>query len=256
MVVMRAANGRDSSAIIRVEIPATHLLRRDLTVGPLSGGTLRGTIRDAASNTPMAGVQVTIDGSGRSTTTDQDGAFRLTNLPLGTRVLAARKLGFVPADQPVDLFSDGSPDVTLSLQSLHSMLDTVRTVGKRVYSLGHDGFMQRKTRGKGGYFFSQEQLDSMNLFDVTDVMRRVPFTHVERTGFEKTIQMPGLFGGHCQPTLFLNGARFSYMTATDLDMIARPSDLLGVEVYTTSALAPPQFVDPFSQCGSVVVWTK
>jgi hypothetical protein len=218
-------------------------------------GRLTGIIRARESGRPVAGAQVTVDGTGLTSVTGDDGVFRLSSLPLGTQVISARKVGFMPSDRPIDILADGSGRAEVSLDRLRAVLDTVKTVARRVYSLSFEGFAERRLRGSG-YFFGAERIDSLQPFDITDVLWRVPTMRVDRLRFSKFISMPGPFGGRCRPSLFLNGSRLAFMTPRDLDQMARPADVLGVEVYIMPALAPPQFADPLAKCGSIIVWTK
>jgi hypothetical protein len=42
----------------------------------------------------------------------------------------------------------------------------------------------------------------------------------------------------------------------EIDDVAIPDDIEGIEVYTKPGLAPAQFTNNMSGCGSIVVWTR
>ena len=60
--------------------------------------TIRGIVRDAASGAPLSDVTVTLSGqSGVGTTTDNEGRFILTNVPVGRHNVQASFVGYEPA---------------------------------------------------------------------------------------------------------------------------------------------------------------
>lgn len=60
------------------------------------GGRIEGTITAAGTRQPLAGVQVEIEGSPRSTLSDAQGRYRLDAVPAGPVVVLARRLGREP----------------------------------------------------------------------------------------------------------------------------------------------------------------
>lgn len=63
------------------------------------GGTIRGRITHEGSNQPLAGVQVSF--GSRSTQSQQDGQYVLTEVPAGRDSLRARLIGYAPAARAV-----------------------------------------------------------------------------------------------------------------------------------------------------------
>ena len=47
-----------------------------------------------------------------------------------------------------------------------------------------------------------------------------------------------------------------HFSVGDLDSMIQPESVAGVEVYNSATETPAQFMDPFSQCGSMLVWTR
>lgn len=64
-----------------------------------SGQTIKGTVVDKATKLPMLGVTIRLSSSPAvtATTTDQNGVFRLTGVPLGRQVLQASAVGYQQA---------------------------------------------------------------------------------------------------------------------------------------------------------------
>jgi TonB-dependent starch-binding outer membrane protein SusC len=57
-------------------------------------GTINGRVVDGATMQPLAGANITIEGTQRGTITRADGGFILTDVPAGTRPLRASRIGY------------------------------------------------------------------------------------------------------------------------------------------------------------------
>ena len=75
--------------------------------------TVKGSVKDAASQEPLPDVLVTIEGTEISTTTDATGAFIFDAvLPLGEQVLRLTKLGYLPNRYPIVINEGETVDIT------------------------------------------------------------------------------------------------------------------------------------------------
>src|SRR5690606_27717382 len=57
-------------------------------------GKITGIVTDAATGQPLAGVQVSVEGTGRSVLTQENGRYFLINIPPGTHTVVAQILGY------------------------------------------------------------------------------------------------------------------------------------------------------------------
>jgi TonB-linked SusC/RagA family outer membrane protein len=91
----------------------------------LSAQSLSGRVTDAASN-PVAGVTVAVEGTQLTTTTRDDGSYRLAQVPSGPRIVTARRLGYAPTQRSVTV---GATNVTVdfTLTAVATSLDAVVT---------------------------------------------------------------------------------------------------------------------------------
>ncbi|HEX5727457.1 MAG TPA: carboxypeptidase regulatory-like domain-containing protein, partial [Longimicrobiaceae bacterium] len=78
---------------------------------PAQAGEVAGTVVDAASQRPIAGAQVSVQGQQRQTLTDAAGRFRLTGVQGAQVTLQAQRVGFARAVRTVAV---GQTDVTLA----------------------------------------------------------------------------------------------------------------------------------------------
>lgn len=135
------------------------------------------------------------------------------------------------------------------------VIDTVKVRANAIArtALGRTltAFGERRRQGLGR-FFGPADLEAMRLFRVTDVLRTVPGVWFELSGgADFVIRMHG-FSSRCVPTLFVDRMRMPGTGA--LDSFLPPDFVAAVEVYR-AGVAPAEFQDIFSGCGSIVVWT-
>ncbi|MDQ6871024.1 MAG: SusC/RagA family TonB-linked outer membrane protein [Gemmatimonadota bacterium] len=71
-------------------------------------GTIRGRITDAATGTPLEGVQVSVDGTRLGAQTGPDGTYTIAGVPSGPRLVSARRVGYGPQRLGVTV-SDAGP---------------------------------------------------------------------------------------------------------------------------------------------------
>lgn len=279
-VAIIAASGADSSGVLMIDVPPRTAVHRNLYVGQVEHVTpaladstlpdslrvpmeafrrgparIHGVVRDAEHHVPLPGVRLTIVGTGMSTTTDDQGAFSLRQLPLGTQALSARKVGYFPLEQPVDVFADDDAPIDLALPTLGSVMDTVRITASRVITTDANGFYRRQKTGFGRYF-DADQISNIKPFRVSDLLWRAPGVRVTTSGGDRNVLVRAPLGGYCTPSLYLDGFPMHGMGIDDLDMLVPPDRVQGIEIYNSPTNAPAEFISPFAQCGAIVVWTQ
>jgi hypothetical protein len=250
-VTVTARHEGDSTHALEFALQPGDLRRRDLFVTTVGRGRLAGRIVGAGSGDGLGGAQVRIAG-GASTTSDASGKWELDGVPLGTRMLEVRAIGYYPERRPVDVVAEGQA-VEVALATFEAVLDAVRVTADRVGELDLEAFAQRK-RGSGmGRFFRADQLMLGNPNTASDLLRTMP-------GFvgDGTLRMRGVFefGGTCMPDVYIDGHLMRGIDSRDLDDFVAPRDIAGIEVYGSGSPKPPQFDSGMSGCGSLVIWQK
>lgn len=90
--------------------------------------TVQGTVRDAATGSPLADVRVMIGGTQLQSTTDVRGVYRIAGVPAGSVTLQVRRIGYRSADIPLTLAAgqtvESNPQLTGSAITLDEVVVT------------------------------------------------------------------------------------------------------------------------------------
>ncbi len=226
-VAAHATIAGSSSGIIDVRVPPGGVRHRDFLIPPqgavlavvdTSGGASTDTLQRGHARLtvnvrgkdgrPLPGSRLTIERSGVTGTTDDDGRLTLTGLPAGTRTLEVRHIGYSPVYAVVDLTSDRTASTTVTLDKVAEVLSEVK-----VYGVGSSasrrlaGFRQRMHAGFG-HFITRADIERRAPLRFTDLLRGVPGVVVERSGsFDYTVA-PSNPGSICAAAVvYLDGHR-------------------------------------------------
>ena len=274
---LSARRGADTTDFIEVPLSPEGFVRADLYLGPsrtsvaidsahraegvaavhrpLPSGDARlsGTVHAVSGGQPLQGALVSIT-AGPQTRANERGEWLLTDLPVGTRMLEVRAVGYYPERRQVNIVA-GAPPVRLALSTLRAVLDTVRIVAARVRGRDLRGFIERSRSGAGRYL-DEAEIARRNPLVASDLFRMMPGLRVERTTHgEISLTMRGIFSDSCVPAFYIDGHHFRNLNGDDIDTWVQPKEIAGIEVYTGPG-RPPQFHEAMSDCGSIVIWTK
>src|SRR2546423_535131 len=89
------------------------------------GSIIRGHIRDAESGTPLAGVQVRVDGTTIGALSGADGSYTIVGAPPGSRFVSARRVGYAPMRAAVTVGASTSSTQDFSLHKVATTLNEV-----------------------------------------------------------------------------------------------------------------------------------
>ncbi|HWC72600.1 MAG TPA: carboxypeptidase-like regulatory domain-containing protein, partial [Gemmatimonadales bacterium] len=88
-------------------------------------GEVTGRVTDKASGQPLAGAQVSIVSTTIRGLTNQDGRYRLVNVPAGAQTVRVAFIGYGTATQPVTVSAGGSASVDFAIAQVPVGLDAV-----------------------------------------------------------------------------------------------------------------------------------
>ncbi|MHB1864008.1 MAG: TonB family protein [Gemmatimonadaceae bacterium] len=220
--------------------------------GSASVGIIRGTVRDSAGH-PVVGADVAV-GPEIRTRTDSSGVFELRNVPVGSRVLLVRRVGYAPLTSFWDV-GDSPLVLDLRVHAFPTVLPAVHVTARAAqpYDARLAGFNARRAE-KLGYYITQADIAKGNTFRMTDALLRIPGVRV--------ITMPGelgtsvtLPGSRCPPLVIVDGFPAA-LGRFDLNMIDL-STVEGVEVYPYGSAVPAELMGPFGMegCGVIAIWS-
>jgi hypothetical protein len=137
--------------------------------------------------------------------------------------------------------------VEVQLEEIASDMDPVLVQG----TMRHlREFYEHKATNNFGKFFEQKDIERLARSYVSEVFRSVPGATLQAS---ERIGNRVLLRG-CKPMVWLDGMR---AVGADVDELARPSDLAGMEVYPSWAGLPIQYQDRDNKmCGVIVLWTR
>jgi hypothetical protein len=186
---------------------------------------------------------------------DREGAFRLSQLPVGTQSFDIRAIGYTVARRSLELQSNTSTTATWTLDRRAAQLPTVTVLGGS--RLERNGFIARARQGHG-YFLTEAKIASMSGAMAMDVIERAPglLPSYRNLGgrMVRVVTVRSSGRNRCIPTLFVDGGLWIEGWEQFGNFLMK-ADVAGVEVYSSTMTIPPQF-DRHNGCGSVVVWTR
>lgn len=285
LMQLRVARSADTSGVVAADLSGRQVVRRDLYIGVGNRVTLpaspnlkvadapnepettwrgparvSGRVLDIAGR-PVAGARVHLVGSEpMAVTSDDSGRYELANVPSGSQTLSARAPRYVPSRVTVHILTGRAPNVTdVHLTSLKTYLDTIRVTASRVYTNDINGFEGRRRAGQGHYI-DRAQIDRRQPTQPSDLLQMIPRVEVLPSaaglfGRVVAFRRPMSFDGYCRPDLYIDGVLFR-SGDMEIDEAIMPDMIEGIEVYTKPGLAPVQFTNNMSGCGSIVVWRR
>jgi len=217
-------------------------------------GVITGTVTDS-SGVPVLGAEVAVNGSAGHVFSDERGAFRISGVPLGARVLSARRLGFAPFQVGVQVSDVSEARVAIRMKLLAAALPPVVIRASRMSYTGRlAGYYERLEKKSSGYFITREQIDQENPGRLGQLLQHVPgISSVRGRAGITGIRMRGR---RCWPLVWIDGTPMP-AGEVDLDSFA-PSTIQGIELYLGSTTAPLRYIynRDLSSCGTLLIWSR
>jgi hypothetical protein len=182
-----------------------------------------------------------------------NGEYTLDSLPSGTQAVVVRRLGYGVTEQAVELSPNALARADVKMLDYVPTLAKVTVEAAKNRGLERVGYLDRKTMGMG-YFMDGEKINH-NALTFSDVMRIAPGLKVSPAGDGRTYVIQDSRSVNGCVNFYLDGTPWTTVTPGDIDDVARPNEIVAVEIYHGSE-TPPQFSPPGQgSCASVVIWT-
>jgi hypothetical protein len=210
--------------------------------------TLEGIVVDD-SKAPVPDAQLSLKPFGqitRSARSGNDGRFSFDAVPLGEGSITVKRLGYKARTLPIAV-TGANPSLEVAVEEVASDLDpvVVDASGGRMAE-----FQNHRQTSSFGHFFDQKDIQKLSPRFASDLFRAVPGASVETgSGIGNTVKLRG-----CRPRIWVNGVR---TVNSEIDEVARPSEIDGIEVYPSWAGTPAQYMDRENRaCGTIIIWTR
>ena len=212
--------------------------------------TISGIVTDEGKE-PIASVELVLTRRGenrRIFRTADDGKFSFDGVPPGPVSLTARRLGYRASTLLVEV-----PGAT-PLNPLALILQIVPGDVAPVFVEGNDSrldaFYMHKRQNNFGHFIERTEIERKGPVFVSELFRTIPGATLTASGrVGNIVRLRG-----CQPMIWVDGMR---VPNAELDDVASPMDVGGIEVYNSWSTLPGEYMDRAGAgCGAIVVWTK
>lgn len=140
--------------IVRAQQPKTHLV------------TFRGRVVDARSGEPVAKVRIVVSGSAQNTTTDETGAFTLTDVAPGDLSLYITTIGYGLVKKTIIVKESDTAEVVIALNQEAATLTEYVTVAAEPYAITETNAPSEQTLNK-------TELQDLSKVIISDPLRAV-----------------------------------------------------------------------------------
>lgn len=223
-----------------------------------AGARLYGTVVDAATGLPLAGVRIVTPSVSTVAVSDSGGRFDLTGIPPGLVRFHISAAGFPRVTMSLAFTPGEEMERTLELDSATvEAAPAARALPQMTIEADAPApnwlrdFERRRSTGRGHYL-TREQVESrggMRLSDVVQTLRGVSFDcggggstcHIRMTRAPM----------QCYPEYWVDG-----QLNNAWGPVIPVRDIEALEVYTGPSDTPGEFAGRNSGCGSIVIWTR
>ncbi len=270
-----ALSAEAQSGVVLLPADPRPLRRVDLVMAPTTATPtiVRGRVVNEW-NAPLPDVRVSIDGRDGDVITGSDGVFRLPDVPLGSRMLSVRRIGFPMAMQVVHVVEGDMEPLDVSITRTYT-LGTIKLSPTETVRRERADFELRKRTGVG--FF----IDSTTLQKAPDLRTALkaapgisiiePIAQAARqptaadraqvvsgapTSSQVVFELRG--PGTCRLNVYLDGVLDPAYTP----LFTNKGEFAAIEVYARAADVPRDIIVSrrqtvyASRCGAVFFWTR
>lgn len=230
----------------------------------LRAQSILGTVVDAATQQPVAGVSVLLidasSGISRQALSDDLGRFVIVAPESGRYRLRTQRIGYAQSETEfIQVKGDETVTVEVSMPvsavNVAPILVQQRT--RRISSMLQD-FYDRKDRGVNGVFLTRADIEQRNPQRLTDLLGEVPGLDVSSANSAggRNVRVTRAIGPEaCPLNVYVDGRQYKQFDASGLDTF-NPHDLDGIEIYKGLAEVPAEFGGGPARCGVLALWTR
>jgi TonB-dependent starch-binding outer membrane protein SusC len=178
--------------------------------GAQNTGTVAGTVVETGTQRPLAGVQITVAGTGLGTLTGAEGRFLITSVPAGTHEVRATLIGYARGSEQVTVAPGATATANFTLRETAIALDGI------VVSAVTGREERRRELGTNTASIPMQDINPATVSSFSDVLSaRAPGVVVQQTagtlGTSERIRVRGANSLNLsnEPLIFIDGVRAS-----------------------------------------------
>lgn len=247
----------------------------ELSGQAVNRGYIKGRVL-AVDSGRVVGAIVTLDAVAAQAITDSAGAFTLRDIPAGSHVLTARRLGFVMDSAVTTVTPGDTTAVVLRLTPAPHVLREVYVRGRKVMDLPRFTAAVERASRNNGAAYTADEIAIENPVETKLLLERLPGVHVNDRGImfdrcQDSGLLPGYgsgrggsasFGGASGPRprvqVYVDGLRLTRdeggQNANEILRDIKPQSIAVMEVYTGVARIPGEYLE--NACAVIAIWTK
>ncbi len=217
-----------------------------------------GFVVDSDNGRGIPTAQVEVVGTDRRVTTDANGMFVLEGLAPGETALAISHLSYATSGRLFRARAGQAYELRAALAPEAIALEGIEvTTRSPSWYRRMEGLQFRMSRGLGGTFVLDTQLEARGYPPVAEVLRSLQGVRVRKANrFDYTVNFR-----NCEmpPVLFIDGIQVNQpeLGAAMPELAAIPAmDVQAIEVYRGASTIPPEFAGPDAMCGAIAIWSK
>jgi hypothetical protein len=199
---------------------------------------------------------VQAEGTGISTMTNWNGEFFFDGMPIGTQVLAFKKLGFTPIAVPTFVSLQPPEMVTYEMTKAVPILETISVVEKANWGLTRVGFTARRKTAIGS-FMTAEDIQKQKSTRLSEVLRRLPGLALDEPkgpGYVKATRETKSSAESGCIRMIIDGTEWMMPSEGYVDGAIPLSRVGAIELYHPLDVPPEYSVT--TNCTTILVWSK
>jgi hypothetical protein len=236
-----------------------------------------GVVRNDSTGAPIPGVEVLLNGTPHTTTTNAQGRYILAGLPAGTYQAFFRLIGHLPVRVDVRLTAGDTTRANTTLIQSEVVLDPIVVTGApslRGVGMGREALEERRRLGFGRFIDAEALRRYDTHLHLDDVLRRDSGAEVhlmKLDGFSARVafhparrDIEGRL--NCIMSVYYNGVQVGVggvlgpfgsgnLKPIDLRMY-NLSGLDAIEVYRSAAEVPAEYGGASGACGVILLWSR
>ncbi len=223
-----------------------------ITIEILGQGAITGVVSDSATEEALYGANVFLTGTAFGSSTNIEGKYKISQVPVGKYNLKVSYIGFIPKEYTVTVMENKTLEIDVKLKTSVIQGSEVVISGQ---ALGQAAAInQQLSSNTIVNIVSEEKIQELPDANAAEAIGRLPGVAIQRSGGEASkIVLRGLDSRFS--TVTVDGVQIAPTDAqdrgTDLSMISQ-SSLAGIELF--KALTPDQDADAIA--GTVDLITK